>query len=60
MEFKIRRVYPYVDVDLSVNNTTISLGLHNNEERLVLAKELNAAVMDLLTREEYVELTEGY
>lgn len=56
MEFDIRRIAKYREVTVKSDETTIALGLHDDEERMALAKTLKDAIRDLLDDDEYQSL----
>ena len=58
ISFSIRKIGKYYDVDVTLNDTKVSLGLHDDDQRLALAKTLKSAIYDLLDSGEYKELME--
>lgn len=47
MDFTIRSVYPYLDVKVDIDSTSIDLGLLDKHERWDLASKLINAASDL-------------
>ena len=58
MQIKARDVSKYKDIEVTINNTTVELGLHNKDECMELAKTFKEAIYDLLDAGEYKELME--
>ena len=53
MEFQIKPIFSYHDVNVVLDNTTVSLGLHNSQQAMELAKTLKRAIEDLLDPDEF-------
>jgi hypothetical protein len=49
MKLKLRKVAMYTDVQVEVNDTTIDLGFHNEEDRRALLKSLQEQIIAELT-----------
>ena len=48
MKIDVRRVSPYKDVTVELDNTKVCLGLMNEDECMELARTLKVAIQDLI------------
>ena len=58
MTFSIKRIGNYHDVDVTLDNAQVALGLLDGEQAMDLAKTLKQAIYDLLDKNEYNQLME--
>ena len=56
MIFDIKRIGNYHDVDVTLDNTQVALGLLDRGQAMDLAKTLKQAIDDLLNKDEYNQL----
>ena len=56
MTFSIKRIGNYHDVDVTLDNTQVALGLLDKEQAMDLAKTFKQAIDDLLEKDEYNQL----
>lgn len=53
MTFKISRIDYYHDVNVTLDNTTVALGLLDRQQAMELAKTLKQAIENLLDPDEF-------
>ena len=58
MTLSIKRIGNYHDVDVTLDNTQVALGLLDRGQAMDLAKTLKQAIYDLLDKNEYNQLME--
>ena len=58
MTISVRPIGKYCDVEVTLDNTKVALGLMDEDERKKLADTLNDAVKQLLDSDDYKELLE--
>lgn len=58
MTISVRPIGKYCDVEVTLDNTKVALGLMDEDERKKLADTFNDAVKQLLDSDDYKELLE--
>jgi hypothetical protein len=48
MEISVKRISKYKDVEVTLDNTRVALGLMDEEEAMKLARTLKVAIQDLI------------